>query len=90
MSSMLRAAICTSGLMYTDAGQAGTESAKAAAPVRFTEMLPGPDECWLEHEGERYTSELRLVAVDLSRRGAGQVAMPSHAAGREDSCQAAQ
>jgi hypothetical protein len=61
-----------------------------AAPVRFTEMLPGPDECWLEHEGERYTSELRLVAVDLSRRGAGQVAMPSHAAGREDSCQAAQ
>lgn len=44
-----------------------------AAPVRFTEMLPGPDECWLEHEGARYTSELRLVAVDLSRREAGRV-----------------
>jgi hypothetical protein len=44
-----------------------------AAPVRFTEMLPGPDDCWLEHNGARYTSELRLVAVDLSRRGAGQV-----------------
>jgi Lantibiotic dehydratase, N terminus len=43
------------------------------ASVRFTEMLPGPDECWLEHEGARYTSELRLVAVDLSRRGAGRV-----------------
>jgi hypothetical protein len=44
-----------------------------AASVRFSEMLPGPDECWLEHEGARYTSELRLVAGDLSRRGAGQV-----------------
>jgi hypothetical protein len=52
-----------------------------AAPVRFTEMLPGPDECWLEHEGARYTSELRLVAVDLSRRGAGRVTVPSPATG---------
>jgi len=48
--------------------------------VRFTEMLPGPDECWLEHEGARYTSELRLVAVDLSRRGAGRVTIPGQAA----------
>ena len=44
-----------------------------AASVRFTEMLPGPDECWLDHEGARYTSELRLVAVDHSRRGIGRV-----------------
>jgi hypothetical protein len=51
-----------------------------AASVRFTEMLPGPDECWLEHEGARYTSELRLVAVDLSRRGAGRVTVPGPAA----------
>ena len=51
------------------------------ASVQFTEMLPGPDECWLEHEGARYTSELRLVAVDLSRRGAGRVTIPSQAAG---------
>jgi hypothetical protein len=37
-------------------------------PVRFTEMLPGPDDCWLtEEDGQRYTSELRLVAVDLGR-----------------------
>jgi hypothetical protein len=57
-------------------------------PVRFTEMLPGPDECWLEHEGARYTSELRLVAVDLSRRGAGRVTIPSRAAGPKCLCQA--
>jgi len=38
-------------------------------PVRFTEMLPGPDDCWLAgRDGQRYTSELRLVAVDLERR----------------------
>jgi len=38
-------------------------------PSRFTEMLPGPDDCWLAGEdGQRYTSELRLVAVDLERR----------------------
>jgi hypothetical protein len=51
-----------------------------AASVRFTEMLPGPDECWLEHDGARYTSELRLVAVDVSRRGAGRVTVPSQKA----------
>jgi Lantibiotic dehydratase, N terminus len=38
-------------------------------PARFTEMLPGPDDCWLaDEDGQRYTSELRLVAVDLERR----------------------
>ena len=37
-------------------------------PVRFTEMLPGPEDCWLaDQDGQRYTSELRLVAVDLAR-----------------------
>jgi hypothetical protein len=35
------------------------------ARVRFNEMLPGPQECWLtDAGGSRYTSELRLVAVD--------------------------
>jgi hypothetical protein len=48
-------------------------AANLEAPVRFTEMLPSPDECWLEHEGARYTSELRLVAVDRTRRGQGTV-----------------
>jgi hypothetical protein len=41
--------------------------------VRFTEMLPGPEDCWLEDDaGRRYTSELRLVAVDLARRAAAR------------------
>lgn len=43
------------------------------ATVRFSEMLPDPDQCWLEHQGDRYTSELRLVAVDRTRRGRGTV-----------------
>jgi len=35
------------------------------APVRFTEMLPLPEQCWLtDPDGRRYASELRLVAVD--------------------------
>jgi hypothetical protein len=33
-------------------------------PIRFTEMLPDPDHCWLsDPEGRRYASELRLVGV---------------------------
>ena len=36
--------------------------------VRVTEMLPGPEDCWLEDEHGRHTSELRLVAVDVDRR----------------------
>jgi hypothetical protein len=38
------------------------------APILFTEMLPGPEDCWLEDSNGRYTSELRIVAVDTSRR----------------------
>ena len=39
------------------------------ATIRFTEMLPTPDRCWLsDTEGNRYVSELRLVAVDRSAR----------------------
>ena len=34
------------------------------APVEFTEMLPGPDECWLESDAGHHTSELRVVALD--------------------------
>ena len=37
--------------------------------VRFTEMLPTPDQCWLQDDnGNAFTSELRLVSVDLARR----------------------
>jgi hypothetical protein len=36
--------------------------------VRISEMLPGPDETWLvDDRGRRYTSELRLAAVDLTK-----------------------
>jgi hypothetical protein len=43
------------------------------AVVRVTEMLPAPEDCWLEDAGGlRYTSELRLVAVDLSSRAAAR------------------
>jgi hypothetical protein len=35
------------------------------AAIRFTEMLPAPEECWLQGpDGKRYASELRLVAVE--------------------------
>lgn len=49
--------------------------AREASPsnrIRFTEMLPGPSECWLHDSDGHYVSELRIVAVDqaanLSRR----------------------
>lgn len=41
------------------------------AEAGFSEMLPGPDQCWLEQAGQRYTCELRLVFVDRTRRGLG-------------------
>ena len=33
------------------------------APILFTEMLPGPDGCWLRDANGLYTSELRVVAL---------------------------
>jgi hypothetical protein len=46
-------------------------------PVRFTEMLPEPGDCWLtDQDGRRYTSELRIVAVDLRRRAPGASQAP--------------
>ena len=51
--------------------QAG--NADSAGEARFSEMLPEPDQCWLEQNGARYTSELRIVAVDRTRRGAGKI-----------------
>ena len=41
--------------------------------VAVSEMLPRPEDCWLELDGERYTSELRLAAVDLTRRGHAKI-----------------
>jgi hypothetical protein len=46
-------------------------------------MLPAPDDCWLTDEhGRRYTSELRLVAVDLGRKAPrrSESPMPGHTA----------
>jgi hypothetical protein len=40
-------------------------SAGADATVTVTEMLPAPDQTWLtDAQGQRYTTELRVVAVD--------------------------
>jgi hypothetical protein len=37
--------------------------------ITFSEMLPGLDETWLANAaGERFTSELRIVAVDARGR----------------------
>ena len=41
------------------------------APILFTEMLPGPDGCWLRDVNGRYTSELRVVAVHRGPRRDG-------------------
>ena len=41
--------------------------------VSVSEMLPRPEDCWLELDGERYTSELRVAAVDLTRRGHAKI-----------------
>jgi Lantibiotic dehydratase, N terminus len=40
------------------------ESSKGG-PIRITEMVPAPGDCWLvDCHGQRYTSELRLVVKD--------------------------
>jgi hypothetical protein len=36
-------------------------------------MLPQREGCWLELDGKRYTSELRIAAVDLTRRGHAKI-----------------
>ncbi len=34
---------------------------RANTSVTFTEMLPGPDELWLNEDGERFCSEFRMT-----------------------------
>ena len=37
---------------------------RPAAAMRFTEMLPAPEDCWLaDRDGGRYVAELRFVGV---------------------------
>lgn len=44
------------------------EAGEERAPVTVSEMLPGPGQYWLEDSvGLRYTSELRVAALDLTR-----------------------
>jgi hypothetical protein len=35
--------------------------------VDFEEMLPAPEDCWLESDAGHHTSELRVVALGRSR-----------------------
>lgn len=45
---------------------------KAEGMITVSEMLPAPDETWLpDAAGNLYTSELRMVAVDLDHLGGG-------------------
>ncbi len=42
------------------------ESDSPDASITVTEMLPAPDQTWLpDSQGQRYTCELRIVAVDM-------------------------
>ena len=44
--------------------------ANADAQVIITEMLPAPDQLWLtDAQGNRYTAEMRMVAVDQTASG---------------------
>ena len=44
--------------------------AGAEATATVVEMLPAPDQAWLtDASGQRFTAELRLVAVDQKREG---------------------
>ena len=55
-------------ILCRHARQAAAED--PGARIRFSEMLPTPEQCWLrDPDGERYVSELRIVAVDRSRSG---------------------
>lgn len=54
-------------ILCRQARQAAADSADAQ--IVFTEMLPTPEQSWLrDPSGERYVSELRIVAVDAMRR----------------------
>lgn len=44
------------------------EAFPEGSSIGLTEMVPSPEEAWLhDAEGQHYTSELRIVAVDLGR-----------------------
>ena len=48
--------------------------------MSFTEMLPAPEECWLaDPDGNRFVSELRVVAVDSTQSRRHPEAAPARA-----------
>jgi hypothetical protein len=50
------------GILCRQARKAAADAENAR--IRFTEMLPTSEQCWVtDDDGERYVSELRLVAV---------------------------
>ena len=51
-------------------------------PVEFTEMLPGPDDCWLQSDAGHHTSELRIVALDRTNQRKGTLATDSGGDGK--------
>ena len=55
-----------------------TAEADPAGSVRITEQLPDLDQLWLsDAAGERYSCELRMVAVDGATGGTSEAAPPS-------------
>jgi lantibiotic biosynthesis dehydratase-like protein len=51
-----------------------TRFARSAPHVTLSEMLPGPEGLWLrDGEGRKYTSELRMIAVDPKPFDGGRV-----------------
>jgi hypothetical protein len=53
--------------IFTREVRQATDQSQGKAHLGFSEMLPGPEETWLpDAAGQRYTSELRLVAFDRS------------------------
>lgn len=55
--------------IFAKAIRRARESNHAKSPITLTEMIPDHGQAWLpDAEGNRYTSELRIVAVDLTHR----------------------
>jgi lantibiotic biosynthesis dehydratase-like protein len=54
------ASLCRSLVRFVAAAR---ERAPGAS-VELTEMLPGPEDCWLQGETGQHTTELRVVALD--------------------------
>ncbi|HEX6288813.1 MAG TPA: lantibiotic dehydratase [Herpetosiphonaceae bacterium] len=53
--------------LFAKAVRRAAEAHPAEACIKVTEMLPDPSQTWLaDHEGRRYTCELRIVAVDMA------------------------